>query len=45
MRRRLGLSADAVMALIVAHNFRLKGVATLLARCGGCRPPGEKCGW
>ena len=29
-RRRLGLSADTVMALIVAHNFRLKGVATLL---------------
>ncbi len=29
-RRHLGLSADAVMALIVAHNFRLKGVATLL---------------
>ncbi len=30
MRHRLGLSADAVMALIVAHNFRLKGVATLV---------------
>ncbi len=30
MRLRLGLSADVVMALIVAHNFRLKGVATLL---------------
>jgi UDP-glucose:(heptosyl)LPS alpha-1,3-glucosyltransferase len=30
MRRRLGLPADAVLALIVAHNFRLKGVATLL---------------
>ena len=30
-RRRLGLPADTVMALIVAHNFRLKGVATLLA--------------
>ena len=30
-RRRLGLSADGVMALIVAHNFRLKGVDTLLA--------------
>ncbi len=29
-RRRLGLPADTVMALIVAHNFRLKGVATLL---------------
>ena len=44
-RGRLGLPADAVTALIVAHNFRLKGVATLLramrrlhfrraARCG-----------
>ena len=30
-RRRLGLSADTVMALIVAHNFHLKGVDTLLA--------------
>ncbi len=30
-RRRLGLPAGALMALIVAHNFRLKGVATLLA--------------
>lgn len=29
-RRRLGLGADTLMALIVAHNFRLKGVATLL---------------
>ncbi len=30
MRRRLGLGPDSVAALIVAHNFRLKGVATLL---------------
>ena len=30
MRRRLGLGPDTVAALIVAHNFRLKGVATLL---------------
>jgi len=30
MRHRLGLSADTLLALIVAHNFRLKGVATLL---------------
>ena len=30
-RRRLGLPDDTVVALIVAHNFRLKGVATLLA--------------
>ncbi|MEI8373746.1 MAG: glycosyltransferase family 4 protein [Planctomycetota bacterium] len=30
MRLRLGLSADTLMVLIVAHNFRLKGVATLL---------------
>jgi UDP-glucose:(heptosyl)LPS alpha-1,3-glucosyltransferase len=29
-RRQLGLAADTVLALIVAHNFRLKGVATLL---------------
>ncbi|MGA2256656.1 MAG: glycosyltransferase family 4 protein, partial [Thermoguttaceae bacterium] len=29
-RQRLGLPAETVMALIVAHNFRLKGVATLL---------------
>ncbi len=29
-RRRLGLADDTLMALIVAHNFRLKGVATLL---------------
>jgi UDP-glucose:(heptosyl)LPS alpha-1,3-glucosyltransferase len=30
MRFRLGLANDTVLALIVAHNFRLKGVATLL---------------
>ena len=30
MRRRLGLAPNTVAALIVAHNFRLKGVATLL---------------
>jgi UDP-glucose:(heptosyl)LPS alpha-1,3-glucosyltransferase len=29
-RRELGLADDTVLALIVAHNFRLKGVATLL---------------
>jgi len=29
-RRRLGLPPETVTALIVAHNFRLKGVATLL---------------
>ena len=29
-RRQLGLRQDTVVALIVAHNFRLKGVATLL---------------
>ncbi len=37
-RRRLGLHPDTVAALIVAHNFRLKGVATLLnamRRLGG----------
>jgi UDP-glucose:(heptosyl)LPS alpha-1,3-glucosyltransferase len=30
MRSRLGLADETLMALIVAHNFRLKGVATLL---------------
>jgi UDP-glucose:(heptosyl)LPS alpha-1,3-glucosyltransferase len=38
MRRKLGLRPDTVAALIVAHNFRLKGVATLLKamrRLGG----------
>ena len=37
-RRHLGLRPDTVVALIVAHNFRLKGVATLLKamrRLGG----------
>ena len=39
-RRRLGLSADTVMALIVAHNFRLKGVATLLGAMRRLRTAG-----
>lgn len=30
MRRRLGISEEKILALIVAHNFRLKGVPTLL---------------
>ncbi len=30
LRRRLGLDDQTVLALIVAHNFRLKGVPTLL---------------
>jgi UDP-glucose:(heptosyl)LPS alpha-1,3-glucosyltransferase len=30
MRRRLGVGPEAVLALLVAHNFRLKGLATLL---------------
>ncbi len=30
LRQRLGLDNQAVLALIVAHNFRLKGVPTLL---------------
>jgi UDP-glucose:(heptosyl)LPS alpha-1,3-glucosyltransferase len=30
MRQQLGLAPDTVAALIVAHNFRLKGVPTLL---------------
>ncbi|MGA2063451.1 MAG: glycosyltransferase family 4 protein [Thermoguttaceae bacterium] len=29
-RRRLGTGPETVLALLVAHNFRLKGVATLL---------------
>jgi UDP-glucose:(heptosyl)LPS alpha-1,3-glucosyltransferase len=37
-RQRFGMRPDSVAALIVAHNFRLKGVATLLKamrRLGG----------
>jgi len=30
LRRSLGIDDDTVLALIVAHNFRLKGVPTLL---------------
>ncbi len=30
IRRQLGVGDDTLLALIVAHNFRLKGVATLL---------------
>jgi UDP-glucose:(heptosyl)LPS alpha-1,3-glucosyltransferase len=30
-RRRLGVAPQTVVALLVAHNFRLKGLATLLA--------------
>jgi len=40
-RRRLGLPADTVTALIVAHNFRLKGVATLLASLRRLRTAGR----
>src|SRR5208283_3706932 len=40
-RRRLGLPADTVTALIVAHNFRLKGVATLLASLRRLRTDGR----
>ena len=42
MRRRLGLSADTLMALIVAHNFRLKGVATLLRAMRRLRTAGRE---
>lgn len=31
VRRRLGIDRQSVLALLVAHNFRLKGVPTLLA--------------
>jgi UDP-glucose:(heptosyl)LPS alpha-1,3-glucosyltransferase len=30
VRQRLGIKEDTVLALVVAHNFRLKGVPTLL---------------
>jgi UDP-glucose:(heptosyl)LPS alpha-1,3-glucosyltransferase len=33
-RRRLGVAPQTVVALLVAHNFRLKGLATLLAAVG-----------
>ena len=42
VRSRLGLPADTVMALIVAHNFRLKGVATLLAAMRRLQSAGRK---
>ncbi|MBN2023339.1 MAG: glycosyltransferase family 4 protein [Pirellulales bacterium] len=41
IRRRLGVSAETTLLLIVAHNFRLKGVPTLLeamARWSDPRP-------
>jgi len=42
LRRSLGIDDDTVLALIVAHNFRLKGVPTLLRAVrrfrGGPRP-------
>lgn len=34
VRRRLGIADATVVALIVAHNFRLKGVPTLLRAMG-----------
>lgn len=34
VRRRLGISEEKVVGLIVAHNFRLKGVPTLLRAIG-----------
>ena len=37
---------ETVLALLVAHNFRLKGVATLLARDGAAgAASGCRCGW
>ncbi len=42
VRRRLGLDDETVLLLIVTHNFRLKGVPTLLramARLRKTRPP------
>ena len=34
MRRNLGVSGDTVLLLIAAHNFRLKGVPTLIKAVG-----------
>ena len=41
-RRRLGLSADTLTALIVAHNFRLKGLATLLGALRSLQAAGRE---
>ena len=38
VRRRLGIAEEKVVALIVAHNFRLKGVPTLLRAMGRLVP-------
>jgi UDP-glucose:(heptosyl)LPS alpha-1,3-glucosyltransferase len=42
LRRRLGIPADTVLMLIVAHNFRLKGVPTLLRTMGRLRQRGRR---
>ncbi len=42
MRYRLGLSPDTLMVLVVAHNFRLKGVATLLRAMRRLRTAGRE---
>lgn len=41
MRQKLGVSEDEVLILIVAHNFRLKGVPTLLKAVAQLRRAGE----
>lgn len=44
VRRRLGIPEEKVVALIVAHNFRLKGVPTLLRAMGRLRAPLHRSG-
>lgn len=42
VRDELGLDDDDTLLLIVAHNFRLKGVPTLLAAVGSLLAEGER---
>ena len=44
VRRRLGIAEEKVVALIVAHNFRLKGVPTLLRATSRLRAPLRRSG-
>ena len=41
LRHQWGVADDELLLLIVAHNFRLKGVATLLATVGELRRRGQ----
>lgn len=41
VRKQLGLYADDTLLLIVAHNFKLKGVPTLLSAVGQLRQAGH----